>query len=241
MRGVIRLLLLLVCSQQVLASSLDGVYHATLDGLPSELHLRSQGGNIDGLYIENHRLRLNLRGTFDGQILRAEIFDAASGQVLATLSAAYATDSLNTRIAARDARSGEVLERQALFQRNSAADGSPSGAIGQRDPALIGTWVHGNMINSGGADFASLTTLLTLQLSADGSVAQWSRTVGGGSDWSFDSPGELQYRGRWYSDNGALMVQLQGSSSYQAAARYHFSAPYLVIEGHNGRMVWKRP
>ncbi|MES2819396.1 MAG: hypothetical protein V4812_10475 [Pseudomonadota bacterium] len=242
MRGLIRLLLLLGTWQQVFADSLDGEYHATLDGQAAELHLRSQDSAVEGLYIENHSLRLKLRGRFDGRLLSAEILDP-SGQVLATLSAAYADNGLNTRVAARDPRSGQVIERQALFQRRgaSAADPRPSGEAGPLDPALIGTWQHENLINSGGADFASFTTLLTLQLGADGNVTQWSRSVGGGGDWSFDSPGELQYSGRWYSDNGALMVQLQGNGSYQPAGRYRFSEQYLVIEGSNGRMIWKRP
>lgn len=242
MRGVFGLMMLLLLGQTALAVTLDGEYRATLDGLPTELHLRSQGTAVEGLYIENASLRLNVRGSFDGQRLDAQIVDA-SGQLIATLQAAYANDSLTARIAALDPRSGNTLSREALFRRSSAspAASAPTNASGQLDPALVGTWLNEKMINSGGASFASFTTVMTLRLNPDGSVAQWSRSVGSGENWNYDSPGTLQYSGNWYADNGTLMVRLQGHDAFQPAARYRFSDPYLVTEGNTGKVIWKRP
>lgn len=242
MRGVFGLLLLMLLGQPALAAALDGEYRATLDGMPTELHLRSQGNAVDGLYIENGSLRLNVRGTFDGQRLDAQILDG-SGQPFATLQGTYANDSLNARIAARDPRNGNVVSRDALFQRPTARQGASTATSvsGQLDPALVGTWLNEKMINSGGASFASFTTVMTLRLNPDGSVAQWSRSVGGGENWNYDSPGTLQYSGAWYTDNGTLMVRLQGQNTFQPAARYRFSDQYLVTEGNTGKVIWKRP
>ncbi len=227
MPHLLALLLLLICPA-LLAGELDGHYHATLDGQPAELLLSSQGQHVEGQYVENRRLQLNLRGHYDGQLLRAEISDPQSGLVLANMNATYANAMLNISIAARDPRDGQVLERQALFRRDAA----PAPVANEHlDPALVGTWQHEQRIDSGAAS----ATLMTLRLDADGSVTQWSRAADGG-----DSTGEVQYSGRWRSDNGLLLVRLAGAAEYRPAAYYSFSEPYLVTESNTGKMIWQR-
>ncbi len=240
MRHAIVLLLAAISCFSARAGELDGHYRATLDGQPTELILRQQGGRVEGQYVENQSLRLNLKGHYDGQVLRAEISDPQSGLLLANMNATYANAMLNTRIAARDPRNGQVLEREALFKREAGTPPTPQPSSGVQDPALVGTWVHEKIINSGGASFASFNTVMTLQLNADGSVTQWSRSVGGGSDWSYDSPGKVQYSGHWRSQDGMLMVRLAGTADYQPAAHYRFSDQYLVTESNTGKMIWQR-
>lgn len=224
-------LLLLICPV-LLAGELDGRYHAMLDGQPAELLLRSQGQEVEGQYVENRRLQLNLRGHYDGQLLRAEISDPQSGLVLANMNATYANALLNASIAARDPRDGRVLERQALFQR-----ALPVPVAGEPlDPALVGTWIHEERRRDNGASFA---TLMTLRLNADGSVIQWQRSIDD-SGRHYASPGEVQYRGHWRSDNGLLQVRLAGAAEYRPAAYYRFSDPYLVTESNTGAMIWQR-
>lgn len=231
----------------VLAAELDGHYHATLDGQPAELILHSQGQQVTGEYVENQRLRLPLSGQFDGQVLQVEIRDPRSGQVLANMNANYANDMLNASLAARDPGNGQTLVREALFERTAAAPAAAVTTVSapltnnpDQDPQLVGTWVYEQMTNSTGAEFASLSMVTTLRIRADGSIEQWRRTVAGGSEWSYDRPGEQQYSGRWRSENGLLLVQLEGSKEYQPAARYHFSQPYLVTESNTGKMTWQR-
>jgi hypothetical protein len=226
----------------LLADTLDGHYLATLDGQPSEMHLRSQGQHVSGEYIEGASLRLQISGQFDGQLLKAQISEPQSGQLIANMNATYANGMLNSHIAARSPTTGAIMERTALFQRHTPdAAGATSTTNSQhRDPALIGTWIHEKIINSGGASFASMTTQMILQLNDDGSVAQWTRSVAGGADWDYDSPDELQYSGRWQSNNGLLEVQMQGRSDYQPAAYYRFSDQYLVTESNTGKLIWQR-
>ncbi|MBB1517984.1 hypothetical protein [Aquipseudomonas guryensis] len=231
--------LLVLLSGTSLAAELDGHYQTTLDNQPTELILRSQGTQVEGEYVEGGQLRLKLSGSFDGQLLQAQISDPASGQVLANMNASYANDMLNASLAARDPNNGATLMREALFQRVAAAPAT-SPVNPAQDPALIGTWVHEQITNSSGVEFASLNLVTTLRIRADGSIGQWRRTVAGGSDWSYDRPGELQYSGNWRSDNGLLLVQLEGARDYQPAARYHFSEPYLVTESNTGKMIWQR-
>lgn len=217
------------------AAELDGHYRATLDEQPTELILHSQGPEVAGEYVEGQRLRFKLSGSFDGQLLQAQISDPRSGQVLANMNANYANGMLNASLAARDPSSGETLLREALFQRVAPPPPPPNP---HQDPALVGTWV--SELSSESAELASLTTVTTLRIRADGSVAQWRRTVTRGNDWSYDRPGELQYSGRWRSADGLLQIQLDGSRDFQPAARYRFSEPFLVTESNTGEMTWQR-
>ncbi|MFG0381493.1 hypothetical protein ACF8C6_11135 [Pseudomonas sp. zbq_18] len=227
----------LLLATPILANPLDGRYQATLDNQPTELILRSHEQQVEGEYVEGQHLRLRLTGRFDGTLLQAQISDPKSGQLLANMNANYADGMLSASLAARDPHSGEALLREALFQRVAPA---PPPVDPNQDPALVGTWVYEQMSNSTGLEFASLTTVTTLRIRADGTIAQWRRSVAGGSEWSYDRPGELQYRGRWRSDDGLLLVQLQDAREYLPAARYHFSEPYLVTESNTGKMLWQR-
>jgi hypothetical protein len=191
---------------------------------------------MEGEYLEGSR-RYRLNGSVEGQALQGQISDPESGQVLANLNANYANGMLNVAFAARDPRSGETLLREALFQRMAPPPPPPDP---HQDPALIGTWVYEQMSNSEGVEFASLTTVTTLRIRADGSIDQWRRSVAGGSEWSYDRPGELQYSGRWRSDKGLLLVQLKGAPEFQPAARYRFDTHYLVTESNTGQMIWQR-
>jgi len=161
----------------LLADALDGHYLTTLDGQPAEMHLRSQGQQVNGEYLEGGRLRLQISGSFDGQLLRAQISEAQSGQLIANMNATYANGMLNAHIAARHPTTGTTLERKALFHRQNldpavATQSRNASGSTSRDPALIGTWVHEKISNSGGANSAAMTTQMILQLSEDGSVAQ---------------------------------------------------------------------
>jgi hypothetical protein len=240
------LCLLCLTPQTLLAAELDGRYLATLDGLPAEMILHSQGQQVKGQYMENNRLRLIISGSFDGQLLSAQISDPQSGQLIANMHANYANAMLNARIVARSPHNGAVLQREALFQRqvsNAALAATPplqapapeQPPAEKRDPALIGTWVH----EQPGADGTS-ASLLTLQLGADGSVTQWTRSAAADSAADSDSPGALQYRGRWQSNEGLLLVQLQGSEAYQPAAFYRFNELHLVTETNSSKMLWQR-
>lgn len=238
------LLTLVLCllPKLLLADTLDGHYLSTLDGQPAEMHLRSQGQQVSGEYVEAAQLRLQISGNFDGQLLRAQISEPQSGQVIANMNASYANGMLNAHIAARNPTTGQTLERKALFHRQTFSVAAPPAQPGSPslDPALIGTWVHEKIINSNGANFAAMTTQMILRLDGDGNVAQWTRSVAGGAQWSYDSPGELQYSGRWQSSHGLLEVQMQGHSDYQPAAHYHFSDQYLVTESNTGKLIWQR-
>ncbi|PYC20136.1 hypothetical protein DMO17_18240 [Aquipseudomonas alcaligenes] len=226
-------ILCLLLAAPALAAELDGRYQGTLDERPTELILRSQEQRVEGEYREGSR-SFRLSGSFDGQALQAQISDADSGQVLANMNANYANDMLAASLAARDPASGATLVREGLFQRVAPP---PPPADPDHDPSLVGTWVYEQ---DGDAALGGPGSVTTLRIRADGSIDQWRRSVSGGSEWSYDRPGELQYSGRWRSEQGLLLVQLKGAREYQPAARYRFRAPFLVTESNTGEMLWQR-
>lgn len=233
-------LLLATASAGATAAGIDGEYRATVDGVDTQLSLRSDGAEVSGTYVEG-ALRLHVTGRLDADRLRAQVREPSTGLDIAALDARLAGDTLDASIDARNPLTGERTSARALFRRAlpPAADDAATAVPGSLDRSLIGTWVNETMINSGGADFASFTTVMTMELHADGRVAQWSRSVGGGGDWSYDGAGELQYSGRWSSRDGVLYVQLDGQAALPAA-RYRFSDAYLVTENDRGRLIWQR-
>ena len=235
--------LVLLGAARVDAAELDGVWRGMVDGQQTVLHLRREGNALSGIYAEG-ALQLELSGHVEGERLQARIRESDSGLEIARFDAQVAGDALAASIDAMHPLTGERRSARASFRRDGSATGSGDVATnvpGTLDRELIGTWVNEKMINSGGADFASFSTVMTMSLGADGRVQQWSRSVGGGGDWSYDSgAGELQYAGRWSAQDGVLYVQLDGMAGFQPASRYRFSDAYLVTENDRGRLIWQR-
>ena len=236
-----RYLLLLLCllPQRLLADSLDGHYLATLDGQPSEIHLRSQGQHVSGDYIEGASLRLRISGQFDGQLLEAQISDPQSSQLIANMNATYANGMLNSHIVARSPHSGAILERKVLFHRQRVGTTAQANQISSpaRDPALIGTWVHEAAFNGNPAE---PVRQMILQLRSDGSMSQWQRSMAGGGATDNLTPDELLFSGLWQSRNGLLEMQLDGQTRYQPAAYYRLSGQQLITESNTSLLTWRR-
>jgi hypothetical protein len=176
------------------ASGIDGSWRGIVNGQQTVLTLRSEGQTVSGIYAEG-ALQLEMLGQFDGDRLQARVREPTSGMEIAQFDARLRGYDLAASIDAANPITGERKSAQASFRRAGAA-ASPGDVAtnvpGALDRELIGTWVNEKMINSGGANFASFSTVMTMSLGADGRVQQWSRSVGGGGDWSYDSgAGEL--------------------------------------------------
>ena len=62
---------------------------------------------------------------------------------------------------------------------------------------MVGIWVNEDIINSGGGNFASYTTVMTMELHPDGRVIQYTESIGGGGDWSYDGGRTIDFDGQW--------------------------------------------
>lgn len=113
-------------------------------------------------------------------------------------------------------------------------------AATQRDARMVGIWVNENMINSGGGNFASYTTVMTMELHPDGRVIQYTESIGGGGDWSYDGGQTIDFDGQWRADGQTLYVYAAPLPDFTPAATYSFSGEYLVTQSDMGRLIWQR-
>jgi hypothetical protein len=236
------LIALVLLNASSLAAAFDGEYSAMVDGAAARMQLETRNGHTTGRYQEGSLL-LTVEGRATNGRLDARLVVPQTGQTLATLSAVPAGTGLDAELIVTHPLTGarHVLSAQFVPVSTGATSDAPSIPTGSRDAQLVGTWVHENIINSGGADFASFSTVMTMDLRADGQVTQTNRSVGGGGDWSYDSGDSSQdYRGQWLSQDGVLMVRLDGMTEFAAAARFRFDGAYLITENAQGRLIWQR-
>ncbi|MFN7163703.1 MAG: hypothetical protein ACK4P2_02690 [Hyphomonas sp.] len=127
---------------------------------------------------------------------------------------------------------------------NTPAPAAPQAAAQpaatQRDPRMVGIWVNENIINSGGGNFASYTTVMTMELHPDGRVVQYTESIGGGGDWSYDGGRTIDFDGEWRADGRTLSVYAAPLPDFTPAATYSFSGEYLVTQSDMGRLIWQR-
>lgn len=113
-------------------------------------------------------------------------------------------------------------------------------AATQQDARMVGIWVNENIINSGGGNFASYTTVMTMELHPDGRVVQYTESIGGGGDWSYDGGRTVDFDGQWRADGRTLYVYAAPLPDFTPAATYSFSGEYLVTQSDMGRLIWQR-
>ncbi len=113
-------------------------------------------------------------------------------------------------------------------------------ATPQRDARMVGIWVNEDIINSGGGNFASYTTVMTMELHPDGRVVQYTESIGGGGDWSYDGGRTIDFEGEWRADGRTLSVYAAPLPDFTPAATYSFSGEYLVTQSDMGRLIWQR-
>lgn len=113
-------------------------------------------------------------------------------------------------------------------------------AAEQRDARLVGIWVNENIINSGGANFASYTTVMTMELHTGGRVVQYTESIGGGGEWSYDGGRTIDFDGQWRADGQTLYIYAAPLPDFTPAATYAFSGEYLVTQSDMGRLIWQR-
>lgn len=234
------------------AASPKLTYHASVDGLASTLSLAFDAERVTGELIEGE-LRLAVRGTAKANRLTTQLIQPHTGLPVATLEGRIDGNGIDALLRAAPVMGG--AQRQIRFSPStlaraenelSAADeprlvrtgGNVGGAV---DGRLVGRWVNEKMTNSnGGGNFASFSTVRTLQMDADGRVSQWVTSVGGGGNWNYDGGRKVEFSGRWYARDGVLYVKSDTGGDFQAAARYRFSDPYLVTEDGRQKLIWRR-
>jgi len=134
-----------------------------------------------------------------------------------------------------------VLLMAMMHLGGSGAAAAQATAQTQRDARLVGVWVNEKMLNSsGGGDFASFSTIMTMEFAASGRISQWTRSVGGGAAWSYDDRGALDFEGEWRADGSTFSVKGMGLADFVPAARYQIVEGRLVTQSDMGRLIWAK-
>lgn len=233
MRFCTSLFLLCITTTLFAQTTFHGSFAANIDGVNCQLRLITNQTALSGTYTEGD-LSLQMNGTVNGKNATGELIEPTSGQAVATFQAMLRdANTLDLTFLAQGQQVSHPFQREGV---TTAQNAPPSGQ--PRDAALVGSWSHQIITNSSGTGF---TTILYFQISADGRYAQYSKSVGGGADWSYSSgEAELQQQGLWYSRENILYIQPTGQTSYTAAATYRFYDGRLVTEDVNGRKIWAR-
>lgn len=212
----------------------NGAFVAEVEGSTCRFQTKTTGQTIRGIYEEGS-VRLEVTGTTAGHQASGVLKETQAGTVVATFKAVLTND--NT-LELTFLLLGEEVSH--IFLREGRPDVQTETGAGQaaRDPQLTGTWSHQVITGDNSAGFQ---TVLYFELRADGTYAQYSKSVGGGADWSYDSgQPALRQQGLWYSQDKIIHLQSAGQSAYTAAATYRFSGGKLITEDVNGRKIWVR-
>lgn len=226
------------------AQTAAGSYQGEVNGVTTTLTLQGSASRISGSVTEG-AIQLAVRGSQQGSRLSLQLLEPSQGQEVARLEGRLEGNGINATLSTVNPQTGQVVSRPAQFVRSGAGASAPvaqAGAPGgQIDPRLVGRWINEKQINSGGANFASFSTVRALQFDASGRIMQTVRSAGGGGNWSYDGGGnKVEFSGRWYAKDGVVYVQADGTSGFVAASQYRFADPYLITESRDGRINWRR-
>lgn len=216
------------------AASINGRFMATLEGTPTVLTVGTRGGVVTGLY-EEPGFTLQAKGRFEGDTLHLTLSDGARGLTVAHLEGQLQGERLKATVNVDTPATGLSKTVTAVFVREAPVTAS------ERDAQLVGLWTHENMINSSGPNFASFTTVLTMEIGAGGQLRQWTQSVAGGKDWSYggDAGRKLVFEGQWSAKDGVLYGKARGQGEFQALTRYRRAGKYLVTEDASGKRNWQ--
>lgn len=239
MKPITALLLALLWSNLANAAEISGRYVATIENVVTVLTVTTKAGVVSGSYAEPSYV-LQAKGGFEGNTLKLALTDAKRGLTVAHLQGQLSADRLAATVSVNTAATGISKSVQAVFVHEAATAKVPSGTANGRDAQLVGVWTYQNIINSGGSNFASFTTVLTMEISADGTLRQWQQSVGSGQNWNYGSSEgrKLVFEGQWSAKDGVLYGKAQGQSEFQSLTRYRRAGKYLVTEDRSGRKNW---
>jgi len=212
----------------------NGTFLAVVDGMSCRLATKTAYNVISGTYDEGG-LRLQVIGTFSGKLASGDLKDPSLDKVVANFTALLTNDStLNLTFFIADQKRSHIFLREG----KKIVPLQPAAEQLTYDPRLVGNWTHQIITGNNSAGFQ---TIFFLQITSDGRYDQYSKSVGGSADWSYNSgQAELEQKGVWYSLNNVFYIKAEGQVGYTAAATYRFYDKKLLTEDVSGQKIWTR-
>jgi hypothetical protein len=219
-----------------------------VDGVRSDLLLRRRGTRFEG-ELREHGMTLALAGEVDRNVWRGRI-ELPGGLGLRLPFQAESTDQqIVVRLQLLPTATPTIVTLQRVDGASGAAGapGTPrqataaAGGGGRIEPAMVGRWVHDNVITSpgGAGGFGSFATRRVARLGADGRAVMTSVSAGGGGSWSSSGGERVEFSGRWEMRGDQLWVAADGGA-FEPIARVSMVDGRLVLYTGNGRQIWTR-
>ena len=231
------LLFLLFANVAIAQTGFNGMFSNTTENVEALIVLKANGNSITGTYDEGI-YHFQIAARINGANIYGTLNDD-NGLVQAKFSGELRGDNELNIVLNVDGK-----QQAAMFTRVAEIVEAPpppaTGAVDlrPRDATLVGVWSYQNVMNSGGVSMANAYYFL---LEQNGMYKQFSKAVGGGADWSYNSgDAELSQQGNWYAEKNILYLKPAGEAAYTAAATYKFIDGKLITEDVNGRQIWNK-
>ncbi|MBK9495865.1 MAG: hypothetical protein IT475_14930 [Aquimonas sp.] len=230
-----------------LATTVAGRYQGMLSGEPVALQLREEGHRVIGV-LSDSTYSYEVEASVAGQHLTGRAVQAELG-LMVTLDGPIRADGLDLNVSLT--LLGETASERVWFARSGSQSAAPreqtqqaprAASSGQRDPAMVGHWVHEELYNSGsGADFMGSSSTQSMVLLADGRIANGGSAVHmGGSNYSgysSDAGGEIVAGASWSTRDQHLWVSEDASGQQVDLGRYYVENGRLLLTGNNGKKL----
>lgn len=213
--------------------TLSGMEGAVTGTLSDNVHAYRVTAAIDGGQLVGHAdqdtlgLRVGLRGDVQAAGMTLEIRLSILGEEA----------SEQIWLARSDAGRHASVEAERTHPEPGL-----SSAPGERDPALVGHWVHEEIYNSGsGADFLGASSRRGLILRADGGVADGGSAVSLSGDGylgqSSDGGSGVVPGVTWFSRGQHLWLHNAADGQTVDLGRYYAEPGRMMVTAENGRRM----
>lgn len=239
------LVVLIACSTTVDAET----YVGEIGGDRVQMDIELDGNAVRGSMRDSHQ-HYAIEGTLANDELQATATEATTGVVF-QLRGTRLSDALDLRVTPE--LLGEISEQPLYLTRtdgSSAMDGRAAagaaatapGALadGERDPALIGRWIHESNYQSGSGDsFFAANTRQSMLLLADGRVLNGGADVSVSGDNYFGQSagaggGEADIRWTTRDNHIYFSGTENGVAQTVDVGRYYVENGRMLITGNNG-------
>lgn len=214
----------------------SGNYRGVWEGQQAISSLRQQGNNLEGR-LEIAGYPYGVKANIQGNTASGQLLDAATGGAM-PLSINLEGGRLSYRIQSQMGSLEIVL--QAVEEGANPPPTTTSGQSSvERDPYLVGRWMHTESMSSGSFSGAVQTTMVIL---ANGTYQYGEgQFAGGGAAGSGVSRGDGYSTGEWKTQNSIVYVREQGAPQWQPHARYYVEGGRLMFTFADGsRQIWHR-
>lgn len=236
----------------------DGTYNGVLQGAPVVLTLRTEGSQLKGVAQDASGMgATEVSGNIENNTAKGILSEPVSGlsmdftanmtnaNTLAMTISLWGLAAVPVTFVRKENTPNSSTNTDAPISSNAPKQDTKANEFARIDHGITGVWSKSNVINSGGASFATETRFV---LNTDGTFEYGAtRSMGGGSDWSYDGSqwSAPQMTGKYYTEAGKIYVTHANGqavpSSQQLLGTYSLNGTRLITTSTDQvREIWER-